>query len=260
MTPPSPPRASRRRIGVEIAIVLGLSLGQSAIYSIVAIVNRATREQPLGEQTATLNPTLSDREVFDLIYQLLGIGFALVPVALVCFLLWSPAPPHLGRLGITFDRPGRDVLRGLALAGLVALPGVGIYLAGRALGAGVAVNPAGLDAYWWTIPVLLLSAARAAVQEEVILLGYLVARLGDLAWRRWAIILSVALLRGSYHLYQGYGAFVANVAMGVLFGWLVTRRRRVLPFVVAHFAIDAAVFVGYPVVATAWPELFGLPG
>ncbi len=251
---------SRRRIGAEIAIVLALSLGQSAVYAIVAIVNRATREQPLAEQTATLNPSLSSREVFDLIYQLLGIGFALVPVVLACFLLWSPGRPHLGRLGITFDQPGRDVLRGLALALVIALPGIGIYLAGRALGIGVAVNPAGLDAYWWTVPVLLLSAVRAGIQEEVLLLGYLFARLGDLRWSRWAIIVSAALLRGSYHLYQGYGAFVANVAMGVFFGWLVSRRRRVLPFVVAHVAIDAAVFVGYPVVATAWPELFGLPG
>lgn len=249
----------RARIGGEIGLVLGLSLGQSAIYSIVAIANRLTREVPLAQQTATLNPARSDREVFDLIYQLLSIGFALVPVVLVCFLLWSPRAPHLARLGIDGTRPGRDALWGAGLALMIGIPGLGVYLAGRELGLGVAVNPAGLDAYWWTVPVLLLSALRAGLQEEVIVLGYLFARLGDLRWSRWAIILSAALLRASYHLYQGFGGFVGNFAMGVLFGWLYSRTRRVLPFVIAHTLIDAAVFVGYPWAAATFPALFALP-
>ena len=42
------------------------------------------------------------RAIFDLLYQLLGIVSDLVPVALVCFLLWSTARPHLGRLGIDY--------------------------------------------------------------------------------------------------------------------------------------------------------------
>jgi hypothetical protein len=33
----------------------------------------------------------------------------------------------------------------------------------------------------------------------------------------------------------------------------------VIPFVVAHFAIDAVVFVGAPAAASAWPELFAPP-
>ena len=35
----------------------------------------------------------------------------------------------------------------------------------------------------------------------------------------WATILSSAVLRGTYHLYQGFGPFVGNVAMGIVFGW-----------------------------------------
>ena len=250
----------RARIRWEIAIVLGLSLGQSAVYSVVAILNRLTLEVPLAEQTATLNPSRSTREIFDLIYQLLSIGFALVPVVLVGYLLWSSRRPHLSRLGIDGTRPGRDVLWGAVLALGIGIPGIAVYLAGRALGLSVAVDPSGLNAYWWTIPVLLLSALRAALQEEVIVLGYLFARLGDLAWRRWTIIVSAAVLRGSYHPYQGIGAFVGNVAMGILFGWIYSRTRRVVPFIVAHLLLNAAIFVGYPWVATAFPELFGLPG
>ena len=249
---------SRRRTGAEVLIVLGLSLGASAVYSIVAIINRVTQEQALSQQTATLNSSLSDRQVFDLIYQLLAVFFGLMPVALVCYLLWQVARPHLSRLGLSFEHRGRDIGYGLVLALAVGIPGLAFYFATRAIGISVAVVPTALDSYWWTIPVLLLAAARAAIVEEVIALGYLFDRLTELGWGRWRIIVSSALLRGSYHLYQGFGAFIANAAMGVLFGWLYTRFGRLLPLVVTHFALDAAVFVGYPWAAATFPALFGL--
>ncbi|MBH0084209.1 CPBP family intramembrane glutamic endopeptidase [Salinibacterium sp. SWN167] len=248
---------SRGRLWTEISIVLALSLGASAIYSIVSITNRLTRTESLSQQTATLNSSLSTRPTFDLIYQLLGITFDLAPVALVAFLLWSATTPRLSRLGIDFTRPTRDGLTGIALALAIGIPGIAVYLAGRALGITVNVVPAALDQYWWTVPVLLLSALRAGITEEVIVIGYLYARLGDLGWSRWQIIISTAILRGSYHLYQGIGAFVGNVAMGLLFGWLYTRYRRVLPLVIAHTLIDAAIFVGYGWALGAFPALFG---
>ena len=56
-----------------------------------------------------------------------------------------------------------------------------------------------------------------------------------------------------------FGAFIGNVAMGVLFGWLYQRYGRLLPFVIAHFVIDAAIFVGYPWAAAAFPDLLAVP-
>lgn len=256
--PPSPspsPSPSHRRLWGEILIVLGLSLGASAVYSVVAIANRLTQETALSEQTATLNAPLSSREIFDLIYQFLAVFFALAPVALVCFLLWRTTRPHLAGLGLDFRQPGRDALRGVALALVIGIPGLGLYVAGRALGVTVNVVPTALDQYWWTVPILLLSALRAGVTEEIIVVGYLFARLRDLGWGRWTIILSTALLRGTYHLYQGFGALVGNIAMGVLFGWLYTRWGRVLPLVIAHFVINAAIFVGYPWAAATFSWL-----
>jgi membrane protease YdiL (CAAX protease family) len=248
----------RRRLIAEIVIVLGLSLGMSALYSIVTLINRATLETPIANQTATIVPSRDSRPIFDLIYQLLGILSDLVPVALVCYLLWSATRPHLARLGIDARHPVRDSLLGLGLALPIGIAGLGVFLAGRALGLGVGISATNLTEQWWTIPVLLLTAARAAVQEEVIMVGYLFARLGDVGVGRWRTILISAAIRGTYHLYQGVGAFVANFAMGVVFGWLYTRgaERRVIPFVVTHFAIDAVVFVGAPAAAIAWPELF----
>lgn len=251
---------SRTRLWWEIAIVLALGLGQSAIYSIVQLAYRLTDSTPLADQTTTLNPPRSDREVFDFIYQVLSIGFGIVPVLLVCFLLWQSRRPHLSALGLGGRGYARDAGRGALLVLAIGIPGIGLYLLGRALGWFVAVNPGGLDTHWWTVPILLLSAARAAIQEEFVVLGYLFARLRQLGWGPWPIIVATSLLRASYHLYQGPGAFVGNFAMGMLFGWLFARTGRLMPFLVAHFLIDATAFVGYPWAAATWPALFGLPG
>ncbi|GAB3409149.1 CPBP family intramembrane metalloprotease [Schumannella luteola] len=250
-------RVSRARIHAEVLIVLGLSLGLSALYSIVQLIDASTRG-PLRGQTTTLNPSRSDREIFDLLYQLLSLVGDLVPVALVCFLLWSATRPRLGRLGIDFTRPGKDALQGLGLALVIGAGGIGVYLGARALGLAVGVQANGLTEHWWTIPVLLLSAFRAGASEEVIVIGYLFARLRDAGWKDWTIIVGAALLRGSYHLYQGWGGFVGNLIMGLIFGWLYSRTKRVLPLVIAHTIIDAVVFIGYPWAASTFPALFGV--
>ncbi|MEY2847368.1 MAG: hypothetical protein RI885_33 [Actinomycetota bacterium] len=226
----------------------------------MAILDASTRAESLSSQTTSLNQSLNEREFFDLTYQFLRIAFDLVPVALVMYLLWSTARPHLGRLGIRFDRTGRDLASGALLAVVIGVPGIGVYLAGRAFDQSLYVAPSPLDAYWWTVPILILSAFRAAATEEFIVIGYLFARLRDLGWNTWTIIVGTALLRGTYHLYQGVPAFIGNVAMGVLFGWLYSRTGRVLPLVVAHLLIDIAVFVGYPWAVGALPDLFGPPG
>lgn len=249
--------ASRGRLWAEILIVLGLSLGRAAAYAIVNLANSLTQSAPLSQQTATLNSSLSDRPTFDLIYQLMAIFFALVPVALACFLLWQDSRPHLARLGLDARRPGRDLLVGAGLALVVGAGGIGVYLGGRALGISVDVVPTALDTYWWTVPVLILSALRAALQEEVIVVGYLFARLRDLGWGPWRTIVATSILRGSYHLYQGFGAFVGNFIMGILFGWLYNRFGRLLPLVIAHLLIDSAVFVGYPWAVATFPGLLG---
>ena len=253
--PSSDALLSRGRLGAEVLIVLGLSLGASASYSVVSIVNRMSRTEALGDQSTSINNPLSERPTFDLIYQLMGIFFDLVPVALCAFLLWQVSRPHLGRLGLDFTRPGWDALQGIGLALLVGIPGVGVYLAGRALGITVNVVPNALDSYWWTIPVLVLSAIRAGVTEEVIVVGYLFTRLRDLGWGTWSIIVASATLRGTYHLYQGFGSFIGNFAMGVLFGWCYLRWGRTMPLVIAHWILDIVSFIGYPLALAWWPGL-----
>ncbi|WP_367651658.1 CPBP family intramembrane glutamate endopeptidase [Curtobacterium sp. MCPF17_052] len=173
---------SRRRTWTEITVVLMLSLGASALYSVLQIIDDLSQTTPLGQQSTALNTSTTTVQYVDLARQLLGIAVDLAPVALVCMLLWSSSRPHLGRLGIDRFRVRPD-LGGAALIALcIGVPGLALYFTGRALGITVAVDPAALGSYWWTIPVLLLSAVRSGLQEEVIVVGYLYARLGDLGW------------------------------------------------------------------------------
>ena len=253
--PGAPLAATRTRLRWEILIVLGLSLGASAVYSVVSIISRLTAEVALSDQSATINGSQSSREWLDFTYQFLGIVFALFPVALVLYLLWQPGRNSFRALGVDFTEPRRDLLRGGALLLIIGIPGLGLYLAGRALGFTVAVVPSPLDTFWWTIPILVFSALRSALSEELIVVGYLFTRLRELGWSTWTIILSSALLRGSYHLYQGIGPFVGNAIMGVVFGWCYVRWGRTMPLVIAHWVLDIVSFVGYPLAVLWWPAL-----
>jgi membrane protease YdiL (CAAX protease family) len=229
-------------------LVLGVSLGQSAIYAIVRMADLLTRDRPLSEQTAQLNPSLTPRPWLDLTYQLLNIFFALVPVLLAWHLLNRNPGNAKGLLGIDLRRPGFDLATGFGLAALIGIPGLGLYVAGKALGITVNVVPAGLPEVWWAVPVLILAAAQNAILEEVVAVGYLFARLRD----RWSItwvIIAGALFRGSYHLYQGFGAFVGNFVMGLIFGWFYQRWGRIMPLIIAHTLLDVVAFVGYSLFA-----------
>ena len=245
-----------RTAGVlEIAVVLGVSLGQSAVYSILAIIDRLTRVQPLSQQTSSLNSSVTpDRPWLDLSYQLVNVIFPLVPVLLALYLLTRLDPPVARVTGprwIGFDlrRPAPDLLAGALTALGVGLPGLGLYLGARALGLDTAVHASGLGSHWWTVPVLIMAAAQNGVLEEVIMLGFLYTRLRQQGLRWSVIMVSSALIRGCYHLYQGFGGFVGNAIMGMIFGALFLRLRRVMPLVVAHTLLDVVAFVGYALIA-----------
>src|ERR671938_653903 len=242
----APPDAVRRRRAAEVWIVLGLSLGQSAVYSVISLVAALT-QGPLSKQTSTLNPSTSPRQYVDLSYQLAGITFTLVPVALALWLLAGDrvGVPVTRRLGLDRSRPLGDLGAGLMLAAVIGVPGIGLYLVGHALGVTVRVVPEALHQYWWTVPVLVLQAVKNAVLEEVVAVGYLLTRLRDLGVGPRASTAISAALRGSYHLYQGFGSFLGNAVMGVVFAEWFRRRGRVMPLIVAHTVLDTVSFVGY---------------
>lgn len=252
----------RARLWWEIALVLVLSVGRSALYSVLSLVQALTRDQALGAQSTSLNPGADAAQFWDVLYQFLGQFFALAPVALALYFLWEPGRSAFARIGLnvrSWRGAARDVGGGVLLVAIIGIPGLGLYAAGRALGVTVQVDAAPLDPSWWTIPLLLLAALRAGLTEEVIFIGYLFDRLRRLGWGTWSIVLSTAALRGAYHAYQGFGAIVGNALMGIVFGWVYQRWGRVMPLVIAHTLIDVVAFVGYPLAAAWFPALFAPP-
>lgn len=237
----------RSWLRAEVVIVLALSLGQSAVYSLLSLA-QALAAGPLSEQTAALNQSLRPDPWIDLLYQLLSITFTLVPVALVAALLALTAGTlrqALRDLGADLGQLWKDLGWGVVVTAGIGLPGLAVYYLGRVLGATVEVVPAALDQHWWTVPVLIAHAVKNALVEEVIVVGYLYQRLEKLGWSPRRIIVASALLRGAYHAYQGVGPALANLVMGLVFGQWYRRTRRVLPLVIAHTLIDVFAFVGY---------------
>jgi membrane protease YdiL (CAAX protease family) len=248
-TPPPDSTLARPVLRNEVLLVLAVSLGASAVYSVLSLLRKLLAPVPLSQSQATLNGSVVPNQAWlDLVYQLVGIGFGVVPALLALYLL-ARDRIRPAAIGVDGTRPRWDLGRGALLAAVIGIPGLLLYLAAYALGISATIVPSGLPDVWWRVPVLVLSAAMNATLEEVVVVGYLITRLRQLGRTvPWAIGLA-ALLRGSYHLYQGFGAFIGNALMGVVFGWFFLRTKRVMPLIVAHTILDTVSFVGYTVLA-----------
>ncbi|MBW8172265.1 CPBP family intramembrane metalloprotease [Ornithinimicrobium sp. Arc0846-15] len=248
-------RLSRRDLVLETVLVLGVSLGASALWSVLSLIRKVSADGSLSEQTTSMNSSVVEQPWLDLAYQVTGIVLALIPVVLALHLLGRAEGGMRSAaraMGLTVDKSSpvtQSVRQGLALAAVIGLPGLALYFGARALGINTSIAAANLDAVWWAIPVLILAAVQNAVLEEVIMVGYLFRRWGQAGYSTVAIVVASALIRGTYHLYQGFGGFIGNVAMGLLFGWLYLRTKRVLPLVIAHTLLDVVAFVGYALIA-----------
>ena len=240
---------SRKTLRSETVLVLALSLGASGVSALISFVGSLTKPESLNSQAATLNSSAAPgRPWLDLAWQLFGISTALVPVALVVHLLLREGS---GVRDIGFDRrrPWPDLGRGTLVAAGIGSAGLAFYLVAQAVGFNLTVVPESLPDVWWKFPVLILSAVQNSVLEEVIVVGYLLRRLGQLGWTPMAALVASSVLRGSYHLYQGIGGFIGNMVMGVVFVLLYRRWGRVGPLVAAHALLDIGAFVGYALLA-----------
>jgi membrane protease YdiL (CAAX protease family) len=249
MTAQSPaaplPTLGPRLIKAEILVVFSVSLGASGLLALVRLIGALTAPEELKGQQAVLVRSLAPgRPWLDLTLQLVDIAISVAPVALVAYLLVRSGE-SMRTIGVDLREPRRDLVRGALLAAAIGGSGLAFYLVVYAIGANLSVVAGQLPDVWWQIPVLLLAAAQNGVLEEVLVSGYLLHRLEQAGWAPWRSVVVAALLRGSYHLYQGFGGFVGNVVMGLVFGRLYQRWGRAMPLVVAHTLIDAVAFAGY---------------
>lgn len=237
---------TRRALRIEIAIVLAVTFGLSAYSALVRLAEAVILG--LSGQKVTLHERRSPIDLIDFALNLSPVFELTAWGALGLYLLWRsgfrPADIGLGRLSWRSDLP-----RGIGLAALIGIPGLGLYVAGRALGIGVSVVPSTLGDSWWRLPVLTLMAFANGWAEEIIVVGYLLTRLRELQLSATKSLLLSSLLRGCYHLYQGFGAGLGNIVMGVVFGYTWQRTGRLWPLIIAHGLIDAVAFVGYTLAA-----------
>lgn len=241
-----PGEQQRRALRIEIAVVLAVTFGLSAYSALLNLIESVLLG--LTGRVVALNPRRSPFDLIDLglnlawVFQLTAWG------ALAVYLLWrsgiGPTAMGLGR-----PRWRADLLGALGLAALIGLPGLALYQIARILGMNASVEPAELYDTWWRIPVLLLTAFANGWAEEVVVVGFLLTRLRELRVSPAVAVVISSVLRGLYHLYQGFGAGLGNLAMGLVFGTVYVRTGRLWPLVIAHALIDGVAFVGYALAA-----------
>ncbi|NLE79797.1 MAG: CPBP family intramembrane metalloprotease [Rhodococcus sp.] len=243
--PPLSPH-ERRGVYIEITIVLLVTFGLSALSSVLSLAESLATPGGLADQAVALNTSRAENQLIDVARQLLGVLRLTAWGALGLYLLWRSG---VGPKAIGFGRPtGRpDTTHGIGLAALIGIPGLGLYLIAHAVGANLTVAPSTIEEHWWRLPALLLWAAANSGAEEILVVAYLITRLRRLGWSENSSLLASALLRGSYHLYQGFGGGIGNVVMGLVFGRYWQKTGRLWPLVIAHWLIDAVSFVGYAV-------------
>jgi uncharacterized protein len=239
----------RPRLGLELLAVLAVTYGMSGLYSLLEFVrDQITINHGLGFSNVQTAPIKSAQKTqyqwLDILKEILDVVSGLAPAFLaVVLLMHSPA----GRgLGIGLDRlRGRELLQGLGFAAVIGIPGLGFVYLARQFGANAQIVVTDFPDVWYRVPALILEAIQQGAAEEIVVCAYVLTRLRQLGWTNSRALGAAAILRGSYHLYQGYGGFVGNAIMGLIFGWWFQRTRRVVPLVVAHSVIDAVSFVGY---------------
>jgi membrane protease YdiL (CAAX protease family) len=236
----------RRGLRIEIVVVLAVTFGLSAYTALLKLIEAVLLG--LAGQTVALNPRRSPFDLIDLGLNLAVVFELIAWGALALYLLWRSGfgPSRLG-LGKLRWRP--DVLSGIGLAALIGLPGLGLYLAARALGLSAHVEPVELYDTWWRIPVLLIAAFANGWAEEVIVVAFLLTRLRQLRVNPLVALLASSVLRGAYHLYQGFSAGLGNMVMGLVFGYAWRRTGRLWPLIIAHGVIDSVAYIGYALAA-----------
>lgn len=245
--PVTDPRA-RRLLVWEVVVVLLVTFGLSGLYSVLDLVAAVLAPGSLVDQTATLNATRSTHAWLDLAYQLLGV-LRLAAWAALPLVLLAHSGIGVRAVGLVRERAGRQVAWGLALTAVIGTPGLALYLGAVATGVNLQVAASGLTETWWRPIVLVLAAASNGAAEEVLVVAYLLVRLRQLGVPPAVALVGTALLRGSYHLYQGVGGGVGNLLMGLVFALWWMRTRRLWPLVLAHTLLDVVAFLGYAFLA-----------
>ncbi|MGA8679149.1 MAG: CPBP family intramembrane glutamic endopeptidase, partial [Acidimicrobiales bacterium] len=232
-------KGDRRRLVIELVIVLAIFPFPYVVSAVQALVAYLLGEGP-GKRLPIL---FAGHTGAGFPFILLDVLLPLAAAALVLYLLSLPGGDG-GPAAIGLDRKQMRadlalLLPVFVLCDLIPIAGGGLLL--TALGVhGPSPATGGLPAYYSVAYVAM--AVVAGVVEELVVLGYLVRRLEQLGLRPlWVVVIAVTV-RGSYHLYYGWG--VLPILAWATVSVLVYRRfRRLAPFVVVHALWDTGLFL-----------------
>lgn len=229
----------RKPSGWEIWIVLAVFPAAAVVSALISLAQTLSDFEDGSAHAPTIVP--HHAAVSTILFALLVVT-NVAPAALVWYLM-KLSGGGLRSLGLDRSQLRPDLARTCKLA-LYAYPLELLVLAG-AFGV---LTPhhdlAGKDQGGLPLAYLIpfaLSAISAGVVEEIVVLGYLVHRLEQRGWDGWRLYAATIGVRISYHLYYGTAVLGFAVWAGVSV-LLYRRRRRLLPFIVAHALWDTCAF------------------
>lgn len=230
----------RKPSGWEIWVVLAVFPATAVVSALISLAQTLSDFEDGSAHAPTIVP---HHAALSTVLFVLLVVTELAPAALVAYLM-KMSGGGLRALGLDRSEVRTDLARTCKLA-LYAYPLELLVVAG-AFGV---LTPhhdlAGKDQSGLPVAYLLpfvLSAITAGVVEEIVVLGYLVHRLEQRGWSGWRLYAATIAVRISYHLYYGTAVIGFAVWAGVSV-LLYRRRRRLLPFIVAHALWDSCAFV-----------------
>ncbi len=88
--------------------------------------------------------------------------------------------------------------------------------------------------------LMLVIAILVGTSEELFYRGYLIPRLLHLGFSpKWSLLVS-SIVFALAHTYQGLGGVLSTFLLGVIFGGIFLRTRRLWPLMIAHALLDFA--------------------
>lgn len=224
------PQEERRRIWIELVVILCLGVLPSYLYLVW---------QPgVGAAPGVIADSLQRIVTF-------------VPICMVVlYVMWRSEMTwgHFG-LGKNLDGTGIGVFFAGAILGIVIVP-----LIAWQLQAIFPPTPAEITQYNsivygpngatdWTF--LMVGLIVSAAMEELVVRGFLTVRLHDLLGSKYIAVLVPAVLFGGYHYYQGLANTLVIILGGAIYGLMMLSTRRLKSLILAHLATNVCAF--------AWP-------
>jgi membrane protease YdiL (CAAX protease family) len=211
-------------VRVEASIVLVGAFGLFVLSSILAVVNPKTAP-PITESHLRSN-LIYETSVFLLLTVFLWLRD------------WTPA-----RLGLKYQ--GLDALLGMALMMVTYAVFVAIIVLIGAFGYDIeSLSAANLVAPDLKLVTVVVGSLVNALFEEVFVCAYPITVAKEHSRLIAGVNLSVAV-RLAYHLYQGGGAVVSILPLGLIFAWFYAKTGRLWPLVIGHALFDVIALMQY---------------